>query len=134
MKTLLLAIVLITTSSSLSAQKIDSIYVNLYTDSLKVGTYNYINVDGLLHDGSYRPLDSTYIHFSSDNGEFKGNSLFLPLDFKEEKVRIKLYLRSNINLCKDFVIWVKKTPDPELKSNEELLKEMKEKKKKNKNG
>ena len=30
------------------AQKIDNIFVNLYTYSLKKGTYNYINIDRLV--------------------------------------------------------------------------------------
>jgi hypothetical protein len=33
-------------SASAKAQKVESIYVNLYTDSLKKGTYNYINIEG----------------------------------------------------------------------------------------
>jgi len=33
------------------AQKVENIYVNLYTDSLKKGTFNYINIDGKLSNG-----------------------------------------------------------------------------------
>ena len=46
MKKIFLALTLLITASSVNAQKVDSIYFHLYTDSLKKGTYNYINVDG----------------------------------------------------------------------------------------
>ena len=42
-KIVLSTFILITTFAK--AQKIESIHINLYTDSLKKGTYNYINVD-----------------------------------------------------------------------------------------
>ena len=58
-------------ANAASAQKVDSIYFHLYTDSLKKGFYNYINVDGKLSDGSWTPLDSTEILFTSDAGFFK---------------------------------------------------------------
>ena len=38
-------------SNFLKAQKVDSIYFHLYTDSLKKGVYNYINVDARLQNG-----------------------------------------------------------------------------------
>ena len=34
-----------------NAQKVDSIYFHLYTDSLKKGFFNYINVDDKTSDG-----------------------------------------------------------------------------------
>ncbi|MBL0056604.1 MAG: hypothetical protein IPP31_10530 [Chitinophagaceae bacterium] len=36
-------------------QKVENIYVNLYTDSLKKGTFNYINIDGKLSNGRFIP-------------------------------------------------------------------------------
>ncbi|MEO6720710.1 MAG: hypothetical protein ABIN67_10090, partial [Ferruginibacter sp.] len=66
----LLLFLLIISGSIVKAQKIDSIYVNLYTDSLKKGTYNYINVDGRLSNGSYLPLDSSQIIFKASAGKF----------------------------------------------------------------
>ena len=106
------------------AQKIDSIYVHLYTDSLKKGTYNYINIDGKLDNGRYLPLDSTQINFSSSDGKFYGNSLFLPEDFHKEKVHIKAVLRSNPSMYKEFDIYIKKIPNPTtLKTLDEILNE-----------
>ena len=116
------------------AQKIDSIYVNLYTDSLKKGTYNYINIDGRLSNGSYLPLDNNDLTFTTSAGEFKGNSLWINKDCKENKVSIKVILKSNPSLHKEFDIYIKQLPDNEkLKTTEEILNEIK-KPKKNKNG
>lgn len=122
MKTLLFASLLFFTSIA-DAQKVDSIYVNLYTDSLKKGTYNYINIDGKLSNGSYLPLDSTQIIFTSTDGKFYGNSLWLAPDFKKDKVTVKAVLRSNPHICKTFDIYIKKKPDPELKSIDQILNE-----------
>ncbi len=128
-KTLL--IVFIAAFSVCKAQKIDSIYVNLYTDSLKKGTYNYINVDGLLSTGKYLPLDSTEIIFSSSYGKFHGNSLWIDRDCKVEKVAIKVMMRNDQKLKKDFVMYVKKKEDDEkLPTSEEIIDNMKKKKKK----
>ena len=114
-------------ASLAKAQKIDSIYINLYTDSLKKGTYNYINVDGLLSNGHYMPLDSTQLIFTSSAGKFYGNSLLIGRDFKDEKVLIKVVLRSKPSLCKEFEMYIKKKPDGELKTLDELMNEMKQK-------
>jgi len=114
------------------AQKIDSIYVNLYTDSLKKGTYNYINIDGCLSNGRYLPLDNNDLTFTTSAGEFKGNSLWINKDCKEDKVSIKVILKSNPLLHKEFDIYIKQLPDNEkLKTKEEILNEMKKSKKNN---
>jgi hypothetical protein len=106
------------------AQNIDSIYVHLYTDSLKKGTYNYINIDGKLDNGRYLPLDSSQINFSSSDGKFYGNSLYLPEDFHKEKVHIKAVLRSNPSMYKEFDIYIKKIPNPtKLKTLDEIMNE-----------
>jgi len=116
----------LTLSTFVRAQKIENIYVNLYTDSLKKGTYNYINIDGKLSDGRYIPLDSTEINFSASDGKFFGNTLWVDPDFSKEKISIKAVLRSNPELHKEFDIYIKKIPNPDkLKSVEELLNEMK---------
>ena len=116
------------------AQKIDSIYVNLYTDSLKKGTYNYINIDGLLSNGNYLPLDSTHLIFSSNYGKFYGNSLWIDRDCKVEKVDIKVIMKNNKALCKNFVMYIKKKEDDQhLKTEKEILAEMKSGGKKKKN-
>lgn len=114
-----------------SAQKVESIYANLYTDSLKKGTFNYINIDGLLSNGKYMPLDSTQIIFWSSDGKFHGNELWVDKDFKKESVFIKAVLRSNPKLSKEFTMFIKKKIDDEkLPTSEEILKPNKSKKKK----
>lgn len=111
-------------STGAKAQKIDSIYVHLYTDSLKKGTYNYINIDGKLSNGRFIPLDTADIIFSSSKGKFYGNSLWIDPDFKNENVSIKAVLKSNPFIHKEFIMYIKKKPDDEkLKTLDELMNE-----------
>lgn len=106
------------------AQQIEHIYVDLYTDSLKKGTYNYINIDGQLTNGKYIPLDSTQLIFWASAGKFSGNSLWIDKNFREEKVDLKVILRNDPSLHKEFTIYIKKKPDPELKTADELMREL----------
>jgi hypothetical protein len=116
---------LLLVSTFVKAQEIENIYVNLYTDSLKKGTYNYINIDGKLANGNYLPLDSTNIIFTSSDGKFFGNSLWIDPKFSKDKVTIKAALRSNPQVCKQFDIYIKKIPNPDkLKSVDEIMNEM----------
>ena len=113
------------------AQKIEKIFVNLYTDSLKKGTYNYINIDGQLSNGSYLPLDTNHLTFWASEGKFSGNNLWIEKEPKYDRVLIRVTLRSNPQLNEDFTLHVKKMPDNEkLKTEEELLNEMKKGRKK----
>ena len=121
---------LILSSFKTNAQKIENIYANLYTDSLKKGTHNYINIDGEMSNGKYLPLDSTKIIFTCADADFFGNSLFIPADFKAEKVLVRATLRSDITKFKELILYIKKLEDPPLKSEKEVLAEMKDKKKK----
>jgi hypothetical protein len=110
------------------AQKVESIYVNLYTDSLKKGTFNYINIDGKLSNGKYLPLDSTHLIFWASAGKFSGNSLWIDRDFTTKKVDIKVSLRDNPAMVKEFTIYIKQQPDPELKTMDEIMNKSKSKK------
>jgi len=124
-------------ASAVSAQKVDSIYFHLYTDSLKKGFYNYINVDGKLSDGTWAPLDSTQVLFISDAGFFKGNDLFIDSSYKAETVRVKAVLKSNPSVHKEIVIHIRKRGFTEpLKTNEEIMDEIRRSsaKSKQKNG
>lgn len=118
------------TGTVVKAQKINNIYVNLYTDSLKKGTHNYINVDGLLSNGTYRPLDSTKILFSCAQAQFIGNSLVIPADFKEDKVKIRVVLKEDEKKFEEFEMYIKKAIDPPLRSEAEVLADLKNRKKK----
>lgn len=111
------------------AQNIDSIYVHLYTDSLKKGTFNYINIDGKRADGSYLPLDTTHLNLWASDGKWDGNSLWLEPNFNKRKVTIKAVLKSNPKIFRLFDIYIKQTPDPELPTEKEILQEMNRKNK-----
>jgi len=118
-------ILLLCVANALKAQKVDNLFINLYTDSLKKGTYNYINVDGLLSNGNYTPLDSTSVIFWASDGKFYGNSLLIDKNFQKEKVLIKIRLRSNPAILKEFTMFVKRKQDDEnLKTVDELMSEM----------
>lgn len=115
MKRFLLVLLLGLGASPLFAQKVESIHFHLYTDSLKKGQHNYINVDGKMSNGSWLPLTSKEIQFSCSTAGFEGNELVLPENFKEEKVTVKAVLKSDPSQSIERVIWVKQLPDPPLK-------------------
>ena len=128
----ILFLIVITFASKLSfAQKIESIHFNLYTDSLKKGFYNYISVDGKDEEGHWQPLDSSKISFSCNTGYFKGNDLFIDSSYNGETVTVKAVFKSNPSIWKETTIYIRKRPFTEpLKTNDEVLKEMREKRKK----
>jgi hypothetical protein len=93
---------------SVSAQQLDSIYFNLYTDSLKKGTYNYINVEGRYSDGRYLPLGPKEVKFTASAGSFNGNSLFIDSSFKNEKVTVRAVVNGHPSMSKEIVIYIKR--------------------------
>ena len=110
-----------------SAQKIESIHFNLYTDSLKKGFYNYISVDGKFSDGTWQPLDSSQILFTANTGYFKGNDLFIDSSYKADSIVVKATLKANPSIWKQTVIYIRKRGfDEPLKTSEELLEEMRQ--------
>lgn len=118
-----------------NAQKIDSIFFHLYTDSLKKGTHNYINVDGKTSDGKWKPLTAKDLTFTSSYGTFEGAELILPDEPTVEKLTVKAVLKSDPRLWKEITIWIKKKPDDELlPTNEEVLKNKPQKTGKSKRG
>ena len=134
MKKALLIPVLLLLFTTLFAQKVDSIYFNLYTDSLKKGTYNYINVIGKLSNGNFRPMDSTQLIFTSSYGKFYGNSLWLPFEPTVENVDITLNASQNPSQILYRTIYIKKKADDEkLKTVDEILAEPPKRGKRRKN-
>ncbi|HEX7845964.1 MAG TPA: hypothetical protein VF476_09210 [Chitinophagaceae bacterium] len=122
MKKYLLVILVLAFASRSGAQKVDSIYFHLYTDSLKKGQHNYINVDGKMSDGRWQPLTTKELEFSSTHGKFEGNELILPFDFKEPKLKVKAVLKSNPAVWIEKTIWIKTIPDPDiLPTNDQIL-------------
>ncbi|WEK33458.1 MAG: hypothetical protein P0Y53_13285 [Candidatus Pseudobacter hemicellulosilyticus] len=91
----------------LHAQKIDSIYFHLYTDSLKKGVHNYINVDAKLADGRWQPLTGKELRFTSTAGKFEGNNLVIDSGFKGRKVTVKAVLKNDTALWREMTIYMK---------------------------
>ena len=126
MKRLLLIGLLVIAGAAVKAQKVDSIFFHLYTDSLKKGTHNYINVDGKLSNGQWQPMTAKELNFTSSHCQFTGNELFVPHDFKEEKVTVKAVMKNNPSMWVERTIWIKKIPDPDrLPTQEEVIKQYK---------
>lgn len=126
MKTVYL-LILLTLSGfcHLYAQKPDSIFFHLYTDSLKKGTYNYINVDGKMRNGSWLPLTDEQLLFTTTGGRFERNSLFLDTGFAQEKVMITATLKTDSAVSKSITIYIKKGVDTEKpRTEEEIRKEI----------
>ena len=132
MRRLFVALLLpLANSGKLYAQDIREIYVNLYTDSLKKGTYNYINIDGELANGKYLPLDTNYLIFQSSYGIFYGNNLFIEKDCCVTKVDITLTFKRDPAIKKEFSVWIKTRPDiAVLPTNQEILDGIKNNRKK----
>jgi len=133
MKKIILFFLLFAFFLRLSAQKVDSIYFHLYTDSLKKGQNNYINVDGKMSNGRWLPLTSKEVSFSCNNATFLGNELVIPFDFAYEKVTVKAVLKSNPSVIIEKTIWIKKKPDGPLPTREEIMNGNTPRKNKNKN-
>jgi hypothetical protein len=122
LKKIFTIVVFLTVAVKVSAQKLDSLYFNLYTDSLKKGTYNYINVDGKYADGRYLPLTAKELVFSCDAGKFEGNSLFLDSAVKLEKVVVKVSLKADTSISRERTIFIKKHEDLSgLRTMEEVM-------------
>ena len=109
----LVILFLLVTALFIQAQQVDSIYFHLYTDSLKKGTYNYINVDGRLTNGRWLPLTAKEINFTASAGIFEGNSLFIDKAAAVEKLTVKAVLKSNPALVIATTIYIKKMADDE---------------------
>lgn len=130
-KSTLIFSILLLCAFAVKAQKIDSIYFNLYTDSLKKGIHNYINVVGKLKDGSYLPLMESDLTFKSSAGKWEGNSLILDSSYSKETVTVQATLKAQPNVSKSIVIYMKKNlTEPPLPTEKELLESWKKPKKK----
>ena len=130
MKKLFLLLSFIAVYGSSSAQKVESIHFNLYTDSLKKGFYNYINVDGKYTDGKWLPLTANELTLTSNGGSFKGNDLFIDSSYRGETVTVKAVLKSNPEIWKEVTIYIRKRGFEPLKTADEIIYDRKPKSKK----
>lgn len=111
-----------------NAQKVESLSFNLYTDSLKKGVHNYINVDGKLSNGSFFPLMNNEIKLTSTGGKWEGNSLIIDSSFSQDSVVITAALKTTPGVSKSITIYIKKyDPLIRLKTEKELLDEWRNK-------
>lgn len=126
MKRLLLFFLLLAAGKWSAAQAIDSIYFHLYTDSLKKGFYNYINIDGKTADGRWIPLTTNELLLTTNADtslRFQNNDLFIDSSYQLETVTVKAALKANPKVCKEITIYIRKRGFGPLKTNEEILEE-----------
>jgi hypothetical protein len=117
-----LLVVCMFASPLLKAQDIDSIAFHLYTDSLKKGVQNYINVDGWISEGRWVPLSGKDLHFTSTSGKFEGNNLVIDPGFTGEKVSITATYTRKLNLSISTSIFIKTVQvNEQLKTVEEVI-------------
>ena len=134
MRKLFILVLFVTAYQLTSAQKVESISFNLYTDSLKKGFYNYISVDGKFSDGKWLPLDSTQVVFTANTGFFKGNDIFIDSSYKGDSIIVKAVLKQDPKIWKETVIYIRKRGfDEPLKTNDEVFEEIRSNNKKKKN-
>lgn len=118
-------------STTTQAQKIESIWFNLYTDSLKKGVHNYINVDGKLDNGRYTPLDNKQITLTSNYGVWQGNDLIIDSSYNKDSVVVTAVLKSDVSITKSVTIYMKRNLTPErLPTEAEVLQSKPARKKK----
>ncbi len=115
-------------AAAAAGQKIDSIFFHLYTDSLKKGFYNYINVDGKTAAGKWMPLTADEVLFSVPSNDtslfFRNNDLFIDSAYTKPAVTVKAVLKSNPAVYKEVTIFIRRRGfDEMLKTNEEILQE-----------
>jgi hypothetical protein len=109
------------------AQNIDSIYFNLYTDSLKKGVYNYINIDAKLSNGRWLPLTVKEVKLITTGGLFDGNNLWIDTTFREEKVTVTATLKKDTTISQSITIYIKKREEAALlKTFDQLQREIEE--------
>lgn len=126
MKKIILFLLFFSAVKFCEAQKIDSIYFHLYTDSLKKGFYNYINIDGKTSDGKWIPLTSTDVNFivKDSSLRFQNNDLFIDSAYTAETVTVKAVLKTNPKVWKEVTICIRKRGFIEpLKTSKEILDE-----------
>lgn len=109
----LLALVFCVSHNLHAQQNVKEIAFHLYTDSLKKGTYNYINVDALMENGKWRPMDTAHISFSSTAGQWSGNNLIVDKNFAQDSIGVKAFLKSSPIMVIQTIIYIKKNKDPE---------------------
>jgi len=136
MKKTVLLFLFFAAAKFVSAQKVDSIYFHLYTDSLKKGFFNYINIDGKMSDGTWVPLSTNELILTADKDSalrFERNDLFIDSAYSKETVTVKATLKDNPKVWKEVTIYIRKRGfDEPLPTNQEVLEDLKRQSQKSK--
>ncbi|WP_447639834.1 MULTISPECIES: hypothetical protein [Chitinophagaceae] len=114
-KKIILICTIVLTCNVVHAQQrmVKEIAFHLYTDSLKKGTYNYINVDALLDNGHWFPMDTSRISFASSVGTWYGNNLVVGKDMATDSVKIRAFVKTNPIMMIETTLYFKKNADPQ---------------------
>lgn len=91
-----------------SAQVPDSIWFDLYTDSLKKGSWNYINVVGRFAGGKVLPVSSARLRLQASVGKVENGSIWIDWKESADSVNIYVQLIKQPSLQKAVTIWIKK--------------------------
>jgi hypothetical protein len=84
-------------------------------------------VEGRFANDRVLPVNTKMLHYSATDGTLDGNSLWIPFDFKPEKVTITVKLKDRPSVTCSMTLYVKIRPDDEkLKTAEEILQEMRQ--------
>ncbi|MDR6338476.1 hypothetical protein HNQ91_001527 [Filimonas zeae] len=125
-------LLLLTTGFTAGAQQVDSIYFHLYTDSLKKGVYNYINVDARMSDNTWRPLSARDVQFASSYGKWDECNLIIDSAITDAYVDVTATYKKQPALTRSVRIYIKVLPDPPLKTEGELKQDWDTRKRKKK--
>jgi hypothetical protein len=107
----------------------DTVFFNLYTDSLKPGTRNYINVVAGIGN-NFLPLTSEELIFKADTGRFMGNDWFIEEGFEGDSIRVTVTHRFYPEIQISRIVNIKKGPSSAIrvKTMEEVMDKPRQKK------
>lgn len=91
-----------------TGQQVERLYFRLYTDSLKRGSWNYINVEGRLSNGKVVPLSAPALVLTSSAGRVEGNSIWLAWDHAPDSLKVVAFLRQQPGLRDSMVLHLQK--------------------------
>src|SRR5947209_1944729 len=85
-------------ASAQSYGKLQRVYFNLYTDSIKTVLNYYVNVEGQYEHNRILPLDTSLVVITSDKGSMVGNEWIVPQKIDFEKVTFTTFAKENHKL------------------------------------
>lgn len=84
-------------------------------------------------DGTWLPLTTKDINLSANTGRFEGNDIFIDSSYTADSIKVRAELKNNPAIWKEVVIYIRKRGfTEELKTDEEILGEMRKTKVKSK--